>query len=411
MFAGELLRSFVDDLRHQRLRTLLTILGITWGTVSVAVLLAFGAGLKNQMTINAHGIGDGLVIAWGGKTTKPWEGFPEGRSTHLRDTYVDIISREVPGVVAISPEYSNWSPPTHRGTASSNAAIGGVLASFAAIRNIFADSGGRFLDQRDVDEKRRVAFLGDDLKKLLFGDGEAVGRQVFIGKVPFTVVGVMRHKVQNSSYMARDKDRVFIPATTFKALYGARYLNNIVFKVGDPTRSADIVRQVRAVVARHERFDPTDEDANPMWDTNDMMKMFAAIFLGFNLFLGILGFFTLLVGGIGVANIMFVVVRERTPEIGLKRSVGARRRDILLQFFTESLFIVSIGATVGMLITLGIVTVGRFMPASAIEAVGVPVLSPGVLGATMALLAGVAFLAAYFPAQRAASLDPVECMR
>src|SRR5512143_1590346 len=355
MLAGELLRSFVDDLRHQRLRTLLTILGITWGTVSVAVLLAFGEGLKKQMTVNARGIGDGLVIAWGGKTTKSWEGFPEGRSTHLRDTYVDVIAREVPGIAAISPEFSNWSPPTHRGTASSNAAIGGVLPSFADIRNIFADSGGRFLDQRDVDERRRVAFLGDDLKKLLFGDAPAVGRQVFIGKVPFTVVGVMRHKVQNSSYMARDKDRVFIPATTFKALYGARYLNNIVFKVSDPAHSAQTVRQVRAVVARQERFDPTDEDANPMWDTNDMMKMFGAIFVGFNLFLGILGCFTLLVGGIGVANIMFVVVRERTPEIGLKRSVGARRRDILFQFFSESVFIVSIGAAIGMLITVGIV--------------------------------------------------------
>ena len=411
MLAGELLRSFVDDLRHQRMRTLLTILGITWGTVSVAVLLAFGAGLKKQMTISAHGIGDGLVIAWGGKTTKPWEGFPEGRSTHLRDTYVDIISREVPGIAAISPEFNNWSPPTHRGTASSNAAIGGVLPSFADIRNIFADSDGRFLDQRDVDERRRVAFLGDDLKKLLFGDAPAVGKQIFIGKVPFTVVGVMRHKVQNSSYMARDKDRVFIPASTFKALYGARYLNNIVFKVSDPNRSAETVRQVRAVVARQERFDPTDEDANPMWDTNDMMKMFAAIFVGFNLFLGILGFFTLLVGGIGVANIMFVVVRERTPEIGLKRSVGARRRDILFQFFSESLFIVSIGAAIGMLITLGIVSTGRFLPKSALEAVGAPVLSPFVLGVTMALLAGVAFLAAYFPAQRAASLDPAECMR
>jgi len=406
---GELLRSFMQDLRNQRLRTTLTVLGIAWGTVSVAVLLAFGAGLQRQNLINARGIGDGLVILWGGKTTKPWDGFPEGRNTHLREEYADIIAREVPGVVAISPEYSSRSRPTRHGTAASNAAVGGVLPSFSEIRNIFPDSGGRFLDERDMADRRRVAFLGDDLKKLLFGDAEAVGRQVFIGAVPFTVIGVMHHKVQNSSYNARDKDRVFIPASTYHALYGDRYLSNIVFKVADPATSAEVVKQVRAVVARHEKFDPVDQDAAPMWDTNEMLKMFWVIFGGINFFLGLVGGFTLLVGGIGVANIMFIVVRERTAEIGIRRSLGARRRDILAQFFSESLFIVALGASIGMALTLLLVRLGAFIPMK--EEVGVPILSPTVLGATLALLAGVAFIAALFPARKAASLDPVECLR
>ncbi|HEX9106711.1 MAG TPA: ABC transporter permease, partial [Longimicrobiales bacterium] len=187
MVRGYLIRSFLEDLRTQRLRTTLTVLGITWGTVAVAVLLAFGAGLQKQMTINARGIGEGLVILWGGKTTKPFAGFPEGRWTHLREEYADVIAREVPGITAISPEYAGRSRPTRYGTASSNAAVGGVLPSFSVIRNIFPDSGGRFLDSLDVAERRRVAFLGDDLKKLLFGEAQAVGRQVFIGNTPFTV--------------------------------------------------------------------------------------------------------------------------------------------------------------------------------------------------------------------------------
>lgn len=409
MISGELIRSFVQDLRTQRMRTTLTILGITWGTVAVAVLLAFGAGLQKQMLINARGIGDGVVILWGGKTTKPWKGFPEGRQTHLREDYADLIAREVPGVSAVSPEYSSYSRPTHRGTASSNAAVGGVTPSFSLIRNIFPAEGGRFLDERDVSERRRVAFLGDDLKKLLFGEAEAVGKQVFIGDVPFLVVGVMTHKTQNSSYTERDKDRIFIPASTFRALYGARYLNNIVFKVADPSTSAEVVKQVRAVIARHELFDPSDQDAGPMWDTNDMLKMFWAIFGGINFFLGLVGSFTLLVGGIGVANIMFIVVRERTNEIGIRRSLGARRRDILAQFFAESLFIVGVGAFFGMILTLLIVRVAQMAPWK--EDVGVPLLSPMVLGATLALLAGIAFIAALFPARKAAALDPVECLR
>lgn len=411
MFRGELLRQFVEDLRHQRLRTVLTVMGITWGTVAVAVLLAFGVGLRRQMVINARGIGESLVILWGGKTTKAYQGFPEGRNTHLREDYADAIVREVPGVADISPEYSSWSHPTRRGTASSNAALGGVSPAFSRIRNIFAQGGGRFLDDQDVSDRRRVAFLGDDLEKLLFGEAQAVGQQISIGGVPFTVVGVMVHKAQNSSYTQRDKDRVFIPWTTYHALFGDRYLNNIVFSVRDPGQSKEVVKQVRAVIARREKFDPSDQDAAPMWDTNDMMRMFAAIFGGINFFLALVGSFTLLVGGIGVANIMFIVVRERTPEIGIRRSMGARRRDILAQFFAQSLFIVAIGASFGLALTLGLIRLGRMLPTNLKEEIGTPVLSPTVLAGTMALLATVAFVAAIFPARRAAALDPVECLR
>lgn len=409
MIGSELLRSFVADLKTQRLRTTLTVLGITWGTVAVAVLLAFGAGLKKQMSINARGIGDGVVIVFPGKTTKPWQGFPEGRNVNLREEDASLIARQVPEVAAISPEYSNRRLQTRRGSASSNAAVGGILPSFSEIRNIFAEPGGRFIDERDVSERRRVAFLGDDLKQLLFGDAEAVGRQVFIGPVPFTVVGVMRHKTQNSSYNSRDKDRILIPASTFRALYGSPYLNNIVFKPVDPSRSKETVRAVRAVLARSEKFDPSDEDAGPMWDTNDMMRMFTMLFTGLNFFFGLVGSFTLLVGGIGVANIMYIVVRERTPEIGVRRSLGARRSDILAQFFAEAFMIVSIGASLGIVLTVGLVKLGRFIPAK--EEIGVPILSPTVLALTLGLLAAVAFVAGIFPARRAASLDPVECLR
>ncbi len=409
MLGSELVRSFLQDVRTQRLRTSLTVLGITWGTVAVAVLLAFGVGLQKQMGISFRGLGESLIILWSGKTTKAYQGFPEGRSTHLREEYADMITREVPGVAAISPEYSSRTRPTRYGTASSNAAVGGVLPSFSVIRNIFPDSGGRFLDPVDVAERRRVAFLGNDLKQLLFGDGAALGHRIFIGDVPFTVVGVMHPKVQNSSYMDRDKDRVFIPASTFRALYGDRYLNDIVFSVSDPNRSKSTVQQVRAVIARREKFDPADEDAAPMWDTNDTMRMFGAMFTGFNVFLALVGSMTLLVGGIGVANIMYIVVRERTPEIGIRRSLGARRRDILLQFFTEAFLIVGVGACFGMLITLGLIRLGQYIPVK--EEIGVPILSPMVLTATLALLAGVAFIAGFFPARKAAALDPVECLR
>jgi putative ABC transport system permease protein len=403
------LRQFLEDLRTQRLRTALTVFGITWGTVAVVVLLAFGVGLQRQMQINARGIGERIVIVFGGRTTKPFQGFPKGREIQLREEDVALLVRQVPGIERISPEYSSRARPIRRGTASSNANVTGVYPAFADMRNLFAEPGGRFLNELDEAGRRRVAFLGDELKTLLFADRDAVGQQVMIGDVPFTVIGVMRKKTQNSSYNGRDKDRVFIPASTFRALYGTTALGDIVYQPADPTLSKATARGVYEVLGRKHKFDAADEDALRVWDTNDMMKMFKYLFTGFNVFLGVVGSFTLLVGGIGVANIMYIVVRERTREIGIKRSLGARRRDIMAMFFGETFLLVGAGAILGMAISLALVKIGSMLPLE--DSVGVPVLSPLVLVATVLLLGAIAFLAGVFPARKAAYLDPVDCLR
>ncbi|HET9983002.1 MAG TPA: ABC transporter permease [Longimicrobiales bacterium] len=403
------LRQFLEDLRTQRLRTALTVFGITWGTVAVVVLLAFGVGLQRQMQINARGIGERIVIVFGGRTTKSFQGFPKGREIELREEDVALLVRQVPGIERISPEYSSRSRPIRRGTASSNANVTGVYPAFAEMRNVFPEPGGRFLDELDEAGRRRVAFLGDELKTLLFADQDAVGQQVLIGDVPFTVIGVMRKKTQNSSYNGRDKDRVFIPASTFRAIYGTTGLNDIVYQPADPMLSKATARSVYQVLGRKHKFDAADEDALRVWDTNETMQFFKYLFTGFNVFLGVVGSFTLLVGGIGVANIMYIVVRERTREIGIKRSLGARRRDIMAMFFGETFLLVGAGASLGMAISLALVKIGGMLPLQ--DSVGVPVLSPLVLTATVVLLGAIAFLAGVFPARKAAHLDPVDCLR
>ncbi|HEY8483544.1 MAG TPA: ABC transporter permease [Longimicrobiales bacterium] len=405
----DFLRQFLDDLRVQRLRTTLTILGIAWGTVAVVTLLAFGVGLQDQMQTNAKGIGDGIVILFGGRTTRPFQGFPEGRSIRLREEDALLLQREIPGIAAISPEYGRWAAPVRRGTASTTPYITGIYPVYGEMRNIIPEAGGRFINEPDLAQRRRVVVLGDELKRLLFGDEPAVGEQVLIGDVPFTVVGVMRHKTQNSSYNSRDQDRIFIPASTYRALFGDRYLNNIVYTLRDPDLTEQVKRQVYEVLGRRHRFDPADDDALGVWDTNEQMRFFKYLFLGFNLFLGIVGSFTLLVGGIGVANIMYIVVRERTREIGIKRSIGARKRHILGQFLAETFLIVAVGGVLGFLLSLALVKAASLLPIQ--EQVGTPTLSPAVVGATILLLAAIAFLAGLFPARRAANLDPVECLR
>jgi putative ABC transport system permease protein len=404
-----MLGQFLGDMKTQRLRTALTVMGIAWGTVAVVVLLAFGAGLERQMVKSARGIGDRVVIVFGGRTARTHGGFPEGRPIRLREADVLALAREIPEIRQFSPEYGTWNLPVRQGTQITTPMVAGVYPAFGEIRNVFAAPGGRFLNEPDEASRRRVAFLGDDLKRQLFGEEEAVGREIFIGRVPFTVVGVMESKTQNSSYGSRDQDRVFIPASTYAAVVGDRTLRNFVFNAWDPDQVPGIKTRIYETLGRRYTFDPADHEALSIWDTTEFERLFKYLFLGFNIFLGVVGSFTLAVGGIGVANIMYIVVRERTREIGVKRSLGARRRDILIQFLVEAALIVAVGATLGLLLSVGLVAAAAALPFD--EYVGTATISPLVLGATLALLAAITMLAGFFPARRAAALDPVECLR
>lgn len=400
---------FLEDLRRQRLRTALTILGITWGTVAVVVLLAFGVGLERQTRKNASGLGDGIMILWGGTTTRPYEGFVAGRSIRLRHDDAALLGSEIREVLRVSPEYGR-NVTTRRGTEFATPYVTGVDPVYAEMRNIIPEPGGRFLNKLDMTQRRRVVMLGDGIRDQLFGqDEEAIGQLVYVGAVPFRVIGVMQHKTQNSSYSTRDQDRVFIPATTYVALFGATYVNNLVLQPADPELAPAVQTEIYRILSRKYRFDPEDHSSIPIWDTNEMQKFFKYLFLAFNGFLGIVGSFTLAVGGIGVANIMYVVVKERTREIGIRRSIGARRRDIMIQFIAETFLIVGTGALLGIGMSLLVTWLGGMLPID--EFVGTPTISPMVMFATLGLLTAIALLAGLFPARKAASLDPVECLR
>lgn len=404
-----MLREFVADLRGQKLRTALTVLGIAWGTVAVVVLLAFGVGLERQTRKRFHGLGDRIVILFGGRTTRPFAGFADGRPIRLTQADAEILAREVGEIAALSPEYIARNVRVRRGARAATPAVTGILPVYGDLRNIIPQAGGRFISDADVARRRRVALLGDELATLLFGDASPVGQQVLLGETPFTVVGVMTPKLQNSSYQQRDKDRIFIPATTHRALFGDLYLNDIVYRARSAAETKRAERRVYETLARRYRFDPADKDALSFWDTSEWELRFGQMFTAFNAFFALVGSFTLLVGGIGVANIMFIVVRERTREIGVRRAVGATRRSILLQFFLETALIVAMGAMLGVLLALALVAGLGNLPIR--EFVGAPVISPLVMAATLVLLALVAFLAGLLPARKAAALDPVEALR
>ena len=230
-----------------------------------------------------------------------------------------------------------------------------------------------------------------------------------LGSSPFLVIGVLQTKTQDSSYSGRDNDKASIPGTTYRALTGRKYLSNFVFQPASALESKAVTQSLRAALSRRLKFDPEDKEAFSVWDTTEQFQFFEVFMLAFSLFLGIVGSLTLVVGGIGVSNIMNVVVEERTKEIGIKMALGAKQRFILGQFLLETLLVTGIAGAIGFAVSLTICAV--FPRFGLTEFVGVPEVSPLVAGVTMGILGLIGLVAGWFPAREASRLDPVVAMK
>ena len=408
--SGIFFRNLVRDLLRQPLRTVLTLSGVVWGTFSVILLIAFGDSVSKAQVKRFHGMGEGIVLVFPSRTTLPWRGFLKGMPVRVTPETVEAIPEKVAGIEYMSPEFVGRGI-LRNGRNEFNNTLRGVNPAFERMRNTIAEAG-RFIDPEDMAQRKRVAFIGDVLARNLFGDGPAVGRSVFIDRVPFTVVGVMRKKTQNSNYNGqRDELCAFIPWTTFAALYGNKYVSNIIFQPADLSRSKPVMEDVKKHLAKLIGFDPEDPDALGIWDTLDWERQFRTFFAAFTVFMAVIGSFTLLVGGVGVASIMRVVVEERTREIGIKLAVGARRRTILRQFFAESLTIMLVGGVIGFALSALVLRAARFFPGNFTEFVGIPVLNPLVIVSTVLILLVIGVVAGMIPAREAASTDPIAALR
>jgi len=413
---GIFFRNLFRDLVRQPMRTALTLSGVVWGTFSVVLLLAFGDSVSKAQIKRFHGMGTGLVLVFPSRTTLPWQGFLKGKAVRVTPEEVEAIPEKVPGLELISPEFIG-SRVIRFGRNEFRNTVRGVNPQFELMRNTIAEKG-RFIDPEDMADRKRVCFIGDVLASDLFGKDEPVGRTVFIDSVPFTVVGVMRVKLQSSNYNGqRDERCAFIPWTTYSSLYGEKYVSNFIFRPIDLARSKAAMEDVKGHLAKLLGFNPADPDALGVWDTLEFERQFTTFFLAFTIFLGVIGSFTLLVGGVGVASIMRVVVDERTREIGVKLAVGARRRTILWQFFGESLSIMLIGGLVGFAFAAGVLQAVKAFTSRAsgdlsfTGFVGIPVLNPLVVVSTALILIAIGVISGLIPARTAASTDPIEALR
>ncbi len=396
------------DLWSQKLRTLLTVFGIAWGTVAVSLLLAFGSSFHGHMAKSFVGLGENIVICWPSRTSITWDGLPKGRAIRLTEEDMRMVREQAgPALGMISGEIEDSLLANHAEKVR-RVSVSGVAPEFGVMRNLIADAGGRWLNAPDANERRRVAFVGDKLAEDLFGTRAAVGRTFLLNGSPFVVVGVLRPKQQDSSYSGRDEGKMFVPFSTFTTLTGARYVDNFIVKAAAGASSEPLKKGVVAALARRHRFSPEDKEAVAMWDTTDNLKFLDTFMGGFRTFLAIVGMMTLVVGGIGVSNIMNVVVEERTREIGIKMALGAPPASIRRQFLLETLCITFLGGLAGIVIAAGICAA---FPASFDEYVGSPRISPVLAFLVSGVLGLIGLVAGYFPARSASRLDPVVAMK
>lgn len=407
-----LVREFLEDIRSQKTRAFLTTIAISWGIIAVTLLMAFGEGLSFRMREGLMNAGDRIIRVYGGQTTKKWEGLPVGRRILLRMEDCQMIEKNIPQVSVAVPGLGRY-VRLRVGDKIASTHMEGVYPEFEYLRRTFPGKGSRFLNETDIKERRRVVFLGGEIAKELFGRTDPIGEIVEIDGNPFKIIGTMPKKLQTAMDNGPDDRRAIIPFTTFQSIYGGKYLSEMIVKPTRPEYGLYVEQEIRRVLGKKYQFDPGDERAVPMWNFIENEKEGAKVFRGINIFLAVIGSMTLIIAGVGVANIMFVVARERTREIGIKRAVGARRRTIIFQFIFESLLIAFIGGTLGMLVSIGLIKLMWLMPAQtgAMEFLGRPLLSTSVIWVSVLLLTFIGLLAGLFPARKAARVDPVDALR
>ncbi|HYU54422.1 MAG TPA: ABC transporter permease, partial [Gemmatimonadaceae bacterium] len=341
---------------HKR-RTLLTMFGIAWGVISITVMIAAGEGLGDGIQKNQETFGKDVMIVFAGRTSMQAGGTRSGRLIHwMEEDYVQV-AKEAPACKYVMPELGNEVQARSLFNSGTISTVGS-LPPFTEIRSITV-AQGRFYNYEDNNQARNVAFLGSDAKKQLFADRDALGQTAWLNGIPYTVIGVMKSKEQNSSYDGFDTRKIFIPFNSMRRDFPPKppaiehSVDRLLVAPWTLETHPDCVKQLRRTLGRLHNFDPRDKEAAAIWDTVKNAQANRMIIVGMEIFMGAVGIATLFLGGLGVMNVMLVSVRERTREIGVRMALGATRGSILRQFFIETIFVVALSGGAGLLISYG----------------------------------------------------------
>jgi len=398
------LQTAVQALRRNAMRTALTALGLIIGVAAVIVMIAIGTGARTSIENQIRSAGSNVIVVNAGAGVGPVRG-GQGATTTLRPADAEAIRRSVPGIRYLSPGL-NSRTQVLAPSANWNTQVQGAGEEIVAIRS-WPMQYGSFFTRQDVERASRVAVLGSVARDQLFGPGsDPTGGTIRIRNQPFRVLGVLTSKGQSSMPGQDQDDTVIVPYTTVqKKLQGVEHISAITISAADGVPLAGITQQIAALLRERHRIQPGEEDDFSVRTMEEFATMLTSTTTTMTYLLASIAAVSLLVGGIGIMNIMLVSVTERTREIGLRLSVGARDSDVLLQFLVEATVLSLAGGAIGVALGFGASwAVSRLMQWSTVVTAGAVALSFGCAAAI-----GIFF--GLYPARKAASLDPIEALR
>lgn len=407
-----MLRWILSELWADRLRTGFVALGVLWGTLGLASLLAYGGEMARATHATSMYFGRDLLRVSGAATTRPFRGFAAGRPVRLEVGDEELIAA-LPGVRGAVLEYSSWGQTFRRGEARHTGTLVGTQPGFGDLRSKYAVPGGRFVSRRDVREERRVCFLGVRAAAALFGSADPVGLEIEILGTPFLVVGVGPNRVQISNYNGDDRDKVYIPDSTYRAATGARNPSFIIVGLEDADGVARVQASILGALGARRGFDPDDVAALDIQNYIKTQRMIGSILGGVRWLTAIVGVLGFLVAALGVANATWVRVEEKQREIGLAMALGATRAHVMAPPLAEASLVALGGGTLGLLIAAAVfgVLATLDVPLEAKAYLGTPLVSLSLGAAIVVLLAVIGAVSGWVPARRAARVDPMVVLR
>jgi putative ABC transport system permease protein len=412
MFDAEKWSEIFDTIGKNKLRTVLTGFSVFWGIFMLIILLGAGAGLKNGFSWSFRNRAVNSIDIWGGQTSKPWQGLATERPIQLDTRDVEALRSAVPGLLYISGNYRVWRGEStlSRGKNYGNFSINGVTPDITGLEHQEIVSG-RFINRSDQEQTRKVIVIAEDSRDALFKGEDPIDQWVQVNNIPFQVVGVYRFETggrgqnQNSS--------VYIPLSVAQRVFNAQDgVDKISFSFSDASMQGSEEAEKRAltVLSQRHRFDPTDDRAVYLNNNVENTEMFGKVFSGINAFLWIIGIGTIIAGIVGVSNIMLIVVKERTREIGIRKALGATPGNVTGQVIMEAVFVSAVAGYMGLVCGVGLLEgLSKAIPGNEMFRNPTVDLKVALYATSVLVVSGA--LAGLIPARRAAAIRPIEALR
>ncbi|MCG9683243.1 ABC transporter permease [Vibrio sp. Isolate23] len=396
---SNLLQQTWQTLIAHRMKSMLAIIAIAWGIISVVVLMALGEGFYRHQSQSFSFMVNNVQVVFPSRTSTPWQGLPSRREIDIPQDKVEMI-KQSGFVKEVASVYAKWDASVTNIKGQNLArAVSGIDPAYFALAERKLQTGSRNISPSDIASHTRVAVLGDQIAKM---GGIGIGEEVKVNGIPFLVIGVLSDEDTGISF--GDSRRVFIPQTTYRDLWNDKPWM-LLMKPIDGMDSASFRESIVRFYAKQLHFDPSDKDAVRLPDFSEGAVVISGILRGIQIFLGASGAMTMAVGALGVANIMFLSVTERTREIGVRLAIGATQVSILSQFIIEGLILVAVGTAIGLMISFALVAL--LSTVALPEWIGSPVITPDSIALSLLVTVVLALMASYFPARRASRLTPV----